>query len=180
MNVLDFITEDIEIYLDKALNGFTKPVQVSILDLNRSETEIATILSIDKNLVKDQKEALIILINRFLYLREEWLDFSIYTKEDILRSTDWWLRPRYSDSTFHPDTPFTEQFDILSDYLRPSQYVVITHENKVVTREEFRALSPLSTENILHIASSQLDWSQFEIYIETDTQFMFFHWYTSA
>ncbi|MDJ1499604.1 hypothetical protein QNI22_03060 [Cytophagaceae bacterium BD1B2-1] len=69
MNVLDFITEDIEIYLDKALNGFTKPVQVSILDLNKSETEIATILSIDKNLVKDQKEALIILINRFLYLR---------------------------------------------------------------------------------------------------------------
>ncbi|MDJ1481905.1 hypothetical protein QNI16_15500 [Cytophagaceae bacterium YF14B1] len=180
MNVLDFITEDIEIYLDKALNGFTKPVQVSILDLNRSETEIATILSIDKNLVKDQKEALIILINRFLYLREEWLDFSIYTKEDILRSTDWWLRPRYSDSTFNTDKPIAEQPDLLDFYLHRSQYIVITHENKVVTREEFLALSPLSKENILQTSVSQFDWSQFEIYIETDTQFMFFHWYTTA
>lgn len=179
MNVLDYLTEDIETYLDKALAGYAKPVQVSILDFTRGETEITTILSIDTALVVDQKEALIILINRLLNVREEWSGFSMYTKKDILYHRDI-LENRYSRTTFHSDKPITEYPNLPSIYLHPNHYVNITHDNEVISREEFIALSPLSTENILHIAISEFDWSQSELYIETDTQFMLYHWYTTA
>jgi hypothetical protein len=175
MTVIETLKTDYDTYINYCYSGLSKTVNVFCLDHSHGETTLSTILFIKKESLSF-KEAFSILTIRLLMYKEEWNNFSDFTRDDMIRISTW-LEAKYSN------TQFVLNFTIPNDIdprFTEKEIVSILFNNEVITFDYFERTNPLLTEKNIKWSISMFKSIQDECYIETENHFVLFNWYTTA
>ena len=179
-HIIDILTEDYNSYLSASIEGLNMNIEVCYIDFTRGETDISTLLYLKKKELT-WNEALIILVQRRLMVWEEWLDFSNYNSDDLIRWTGF-LKTDYINSIYCDDISLKNDVDkeFFFDRLNPDRICSIERNNKKIDFSEFKQSTPLLNETIIKISESKFDRLAAEFYIETDNHYLLYYWFTTA
>ncbi|MBC7861577.1 MAG: hypothetical protein IAF38_01305 [Bacteroidia bacterium] len=179
-NIIDFLTEDFDEYLNYSLKGFKEKVNAYTIDFTRGETVVSKLLCVEKT-GHTEKEALIILTQRLLMINEEWLSFDDYSKEDVIRWTDY-LKNNYEKASYLTNISLPADKDncFITGVLASADVQSINYNKRHLSVKEFRDTNPLMNEQIISVSKSEFERLECEFYIETTSHFLLYNWYTTA
>jgi hypothetical protein len=178
MNIIKYLQQN-ENYTNLCLQALHIEFNVIDIDCSNGETDSIKILFIEKG-TNSFEAAIAILIMKQKLLGEEWNDVENYTKEDI----QFWitlLEKEYEHSTYNEDV-LEEKFK--NDYFVKRQvngtdFKSILYDGLEISYVDFQKINPLNS-TILKVESSIFEWLEIEYYIETESHFVLFNWYTTA
>jgi hypothetical protein len=181
MTISDYILDDYTYFSEVASSISTKPIAITKIDFSHGEASFGTLLSLDKSVVNDKKEAIILLKLKLMLVREEWVDPT--TQEEI----DWYyerLMTDYGQDPFYPVLSVTDRdfVDMCLGCLSLTDMYIrsIIHNQEEISKEAFLMLSPLQNETVMNLAASDVSWNYCEYYIETQSKYVLYHWFTTA
>lgn len=180
------ITDD---YLDISLKGVSK--KITCIDFNgNSETRgIAKLLIADRKQFSNNEEALIILLQRFLYEEEEWTDFANFSTDDVRQFTSNFLLPHYGNSEFlslsidefqqsykeilESEKEFAVKLPGLT-HMYPEPWFGIKLNKENVT--DLESFDPLQQEEILECFYFKNEWDDKQYFAISRHNYIFFNW----
>jgi hypothetical protein len=178
MNIIKYLQQN-ENYTNLCLQALHIKFTVIDIDCSHGETDRIKIIFIKKESFSFE-EAIAILIMKQKMLDEEWNDVENYTKEDI----QFWitlLEKEYEHSTYNEDV-LLEKFK--NDYfvkrlVNGTDFKSILYDGLEISYVDFQKINPLNS-TILKVESSIFKGLEIEYYIETESHFVLFNWYTTA
>jgi mannitol/fructose-specific phosphotransferase system IIA component (Ntr-type) len=179
MTIFESITANHKLYIQHCLDSLKADLNIFDIDCSKGETDLTRVLFLEKK-GNTKYEAIAILSMRLLMYEHEWADMPAYTKEDIIRREKM-LEKAYENSMYFPDVSHDEFINDHFVYrLQFAEYLKeIKLNNKVVDFEKLNAVFPKKQE-ILKLSKTNFQHLEQEYYIETETHFVLFNWYTTA
>jgi hypothetical protein len=180
MTIIETLNTDYDQYIKHCFDGLKASVSIFDIDNSKGETDLTRILFMDKMQFTKPK-AMAILIMRLMMYSEEWTDYEIYTKEDVIRWVKF-LEINYQNSIYHPAVSYDEFINDHFVYRLQFENEIqknILLNSKPIEFQEFQTIFPTEN-NILSISSSGFKKLEQEYYLETGSHFMLFNWYTTA
>ncbi len=178
MNIIQHLQQN-KSYLTIAHKALQIKFETIDIDYNKGETDNTLILYIDKNNYSFE-EAMAILTMKQKMLQEEWEDLELYDKDDIATWANM-LQKEYSRSTYFENVTDDEFSN--NHFMHRLQFAdginSIYCNDIQISHAEFLLKTPCKKE-YLKISKSSYTNLEAEYYLETQTHFVLFNWYTTA
>jgi hypothetical protein len=183
------ITDD---YLGITLNGFSKNITCINFNGNSETRGVGILLIADRKQFSGKEEALIILLQRFLFEEEEWNNFANFSTEDTRQFTSNFLIPYYGESQLLPfrTNEFQQSYkDILDSekefagklagltHMYPEPWFGIKLNKENVT--DLENFDPLQQEEILECFYFKNEWDDKQYFANSRHNYIFLNWVLS-
>lgn len=179
-------------YLQLTLRNFSKAVTCVNFNGNSETRGIATLLITDRNAFSNPSEALLFLMQRLLFEREEWNDYKNFTVDDIAQFTTYYLLPDYSKLDLNPleidafkkeyrmildsQIAFAKKIPELQHLYSDPWFGIKCNKENVTHLTNFNPIKGETLENCFYFKN---EWDNKEYFAISKKNYIYFDWFLS-